>query len=254
MYKMPVRRRYVNRKRRVVRRRRPVRRMGVVGRRMLNINNYHFKRSGAALRIRHVSGDNGDVWRIEDSAGMLNPLYASGAAWGPESIIGTYQNSFALNSRLTAVEGYTDFTNLYDRYKITGVKATFMYQSDSSAVNSSSVLPTIMYAVDKDDLTPDGFSTFRQKQDMKRKILTANRPFSIYWKPKKQMTVSSLTAEADAISTNVGWNNCAFPGINHLGLKFYCNNLYGGTAGIASTVQTQLDIQITYYLAFKDPQ
>lgn len=248
---MPVRRRYVNRKRRVVRRRRPVRRYA---RRLPVRNSYHYKRSGAAIRIRHVTGDNGDVWRIEDSAGMLNPLYASGTAWGPESIVGSYQNSFALNSRLNAVEGYTDFTNLYDRYKITGVKATFMYQSDSSAVNSSSVLPTIMYAVDKDDLTPDGFSAFRQKMDMKRKILTANRPFSVYWKPKKQMTVSSLAAEADVISTNVGWNNCAFPGINHLGLKFYCNNLYGGTAGVASTVQTQLDIQITYYMTFKDPQ
>lgn len=248
---MAIRRRYVNRKRRVVRRRRPIRR---VARRLPVRNNYHFKRSGTAIRIRHVSGDNGDVWRIEDSAGMLNPLYASGTAWGAESIIGSYQNSFALNSRLTAVEGYTDFTNLYDRYKITGVKATFMYQSDSSAVNSSSVLPTIMYAVDKDDLTPDGFAAFRQKQDMKRKILTANRPFSIYWKPKKQMTVSSLATDVDAVATNMGWNNCAFPGINHLGLKFYCNNLYSGTAGVASTVQTQLDIQVTYYLAFKDPQ
>lgn len=244
----------VGRRRPVFRRRRPVRRMGAVKRSLMNINNYHFKRSGSSLRIRHVSGDNGDVWRIEDSPGVLTSTYASGAAWGVESIIGSYQNSFALNSRLSAVEGYTDFTNLYDRYKITGIKATFIYQSDSSAVNSSSVLPTMMYAVDKDDLTPDSFSQIRQKQDMKRKILTANRPFSVFWRPKKQMTVSSLATEVDAVATNTGWNNCGFPGINHLGLKFYLNNLYGGTAGVASTVQTQLDIQITYYLAFKDPQ
>lgn len=216
-------------------------------------NMYVYKRSGATLRIRHVSGDNGDVWRIEDAVGQLNPLYASGTAWGPESVLGSYQNSFSLNARLGFVENYTDFTNLYDRYKILGVKVTFLYQISEATAGGQQILPTIMYAVDHDDNSPSTFSQMRQKQDMKRHILTANRPYSIYYKPKKMMMVSDTSTSSNSVITSTGWNNCDFPGINHAGLKFYLNNLYSGSSGVASTIQSQLDIQVTYYLGFKDP-
>lgn len=217
-------------------------------------NMYVYKRSAQALRIRHVSGDNGDVWRIEDAAGQLISNYASGAAWGVESILGSYQNGFSLNGRLNFLENVSDFLSLYDRYKILGIKVTFLYQISEATAGGQQILPTIMYAVDNDDNSPPTFSQMRQKQDMRRKILTGNKPFSIYYKPKKLVSQSDLAGVSSSSITSAGWTNCDYPGVNHAGLKFYINNLYSGAAGVASTIQSQLDVQVTYYLAFKDPQ
>lgn len=216
-------------------------------------NIYIFKRMAQQVQIRHVSGDAGDIWRITDAAGQLNSTYASGASWGTSALVGSYFNGFSLNSRLNFVENPSDFTNLYDRYKIVGVKVTFNNQISEATAGGAQVLPLLTYAVDYDDLNPPSESQMRQKQDVKRKVLTANKPVSIYYKPKKLLTVADLATTSNAVITNVGWNNCDFPGINHGGLKFYLSNLYSGIPATTS-VQAQIDIVVQYYLAFKDPQ
>lgn len=222
-------------------------------------NNYHFKRMTQQIQIRHTSGDNGDVWRITDAGQQLNATYATGTSWGTSVLSGTYLNGFALAARLNSLEAPTDFTNLFDRYKINGVKVTFLNQISDAPAGGQSVLPLLTYATDYDDLNPPTESQMRQKQNVKRKVLHANRPVSIYYKPKRIMsaldpasTINSGTT--NSVVTTTGWNNCDFSQVTHCGLKFYLQNLYGGAAGSSSSIQSQIDIVVNYYLTFKDPQ
>lgn len=216
-------------------------------------NNYHFKRMAQVLQVQHISGNGGNVWTINDPASQLNSQYASGAAWGSDILTGTYYSGFALNNRLNFLEDSTDFTRLFDRYKINGVKVTFLNQISEATAGGAQVLPLLTYAIDYDDQGPPTASQMRQKQYVKRKVLTANKPVSIFYKPKKLLTVSDLATTSNSVITNVGWTNCDNPGVNHGGLKFILSNLYGG-APATTSVQSQIDIVVQYYLSCKDPQ
>lgn len=248
-YKMVFRRR-AWRKKPAVRRRRPVRR-GMVRRVPRGIpGTYRFKRMTNLVRIYHQAGDAANIWRIDDTTVILNPSTAGGVAWPADNLSGTVQNQFACRHSLNQVMQSTDFTSLYDRYKITGVKATFLYQISDAGTTGAGVLPTIMWAPDYDDIVAPTYPALRSKQNAKQRILTANAPFSIYYKPRVMGAVQSSNA---ALTQNAlvsrGYINSEFPAIDHAGLKFSLNNLYGSTA-----VSAQLEIKFTYYLSMKDPQ
>lgn len=217
-------------------------------------NLYMFKRLGNVVRIQHRAGAAGDVWNIEDpNTHIVNSIYATGASWGTEAIPGSYQNGFCCNFAINKVVDSSDFTALFDRYKIVGIKAKFMYQINNADAGGQSVLPTIMYYPDYDDNAAPTYGQMRVKQGVKSKVLEANKPFSIFFKPKRLVSVSDGAGNSNSMITNSGWLNSQFAGVNHLGLKFYINNLYGG-APATTTVNAQLEVQFTYYLAFKDPQ
>lgn len=219
-------------------------------------NNYHFKRMTQQIQIRHVNGDPGDVWRITDGGSQLYSTYTTGGVWGSSVLNGTYLNGFALVNRLNCLENASDFTALFDRYKLNGVKVTFLNQISEATAGGAQVLPLLTYAVDYDDLSPPTESQMRQKQNVKRKVLTANRPVSIYFKPKRVMPAadpSSGTGLTNSVVTNAGWTNCDYPQVTHGGLKFYLSNLYGG-ATATTTVQAQIDVVVQYYFSCRDPQ
>lgn len=231
-------------------------------------NNYHFKRMTQQIQIRHVAGDAGDIWRITDSAGQLTPSLASGTSWGTSAIVGSYFNGFAMVNRLNCLESPADFTALFDRYKINGVKVTFLNQISDATAGGQQVLPLLTYAVDYDDFSPPTEAQMRQKQNVKRRVLHANRPVSIYYKPKRLMpavdpagTTINVSGGAGTVTlpitnsvvANAGWTNCDYSQVTHGGFKFYLSNLYSGQPA-TTTVQAQIDIVVQYYLTFKDPQ
>ena len=173
-------------------------------------NNYHFKRMTQQIQIRHLNGDAGNVWRITDGGGQLAPTYADNTAWGTSVLSGTYFNGFAMVNRLNALENAQDFTGLFDRYKLNGVKVTFLNQISEATAGGAQVLPLLTYAVDYDDFSPPTESQMRQKQYVKRKVLTANRPVSIYYKPKRIMPAADPSGVVNAgltnsVVTNAGW-------------------------------------------------
>lgn len=221
-------------------------------------NSYHFKRLTQSIQIYHNNGKAGDIWNINDPAGQLTPLYADNTVWGSSALSGTYTNSFVLSQRLNNLQAPSDFTNLFDRYKLNGCKVTFMYQISEATAGAQQVLPMLSYAVDYDDLSPPTENQMRQKQDVKRKILTANRPYSIYFKPKRLVTVADPagtvnTGLTTSMITSQGWINCDYPQVTHLGLKFKLDNLYSGLPA-TTNVQAILDVNVSYYFSCKDPQ
>lgn len=246
-----VRRRMVSRKRKFVRRRRIGRR---VPRPLKNL--YAFKRFGSTVSIYHANGDAGNIWRIQDTSGTcINPYLPSGASWSAGLLAGTYANGFSLSFALGQSQNYTDFTALFDRYKLTGAKVTFLYQISEATAGGAQVLPTINYGVDYDDnAPPTSLDVMKQKQNTKRRILTANRPYSIFVKPRHLNTVLDAGgATSNVLSSTSGWLNCENPNVPHQGLKFWIQDLYSG-GSTTTTIQSKLDISIQLYLKLKDPQ
>lgn len=239
------------RKKPAIRRRRPVRR-GMIRRVPRGIPGvYRFKRMCAPVRIYHNIGDGAAVWRIEDPNVILNPTSLSGAPWAGETLGSTYQNQFGCRHALNQITASSDLSNLFDMYKITGVRATFLYQISEASASGGGVLPTILYAPDFDDSSPPSYNDLRQKQNAKQKILMANKPFSVFYRPKIVGSVqnSNASGTASASISNRGFLDSTFNQVDHYGMKFSLNNLYGTTA-----VASQFEIQFTYYLTMKGPQ
>jgi len=143
-----------------------------------------------------------------------------------------------VNFSLNDIPGYLEFTNLFDYYKITGIRAKFIpYQTQSnstSTINNASNVP-IFFCVDTSDNTPpltvDELTEF---QDCKISNLYSG--FDIYFKPK--------FADATAAARD-GWVACSNPSLNYYGLKY----------AIPATANAMTYYLIyTFYVSFKDPK
>lgn len=206
-----------------------------------------FKREGAVVRINNTGmgaaaylNTTANGWQLSYQA---NDTFAS-----------TQQFGIAASFRLKDVLTPTDFTDLFDRYKIVKVVLKMMYQSNvSSAYPGSDLLPIINYSFDADDAeVPPNLETVTTKGYCKNRVLNANRPFSWVCKPRidKQIYNDGITTAYS--SERACWIDCQNPTVQHFAFKAWVNNfpLGQGDAGIMS----QLTIQPIYYLAFKDSQ
>lgn len=248
---MPVIRRRIGRKKPAMRRRR-IRRPGLRITRVPRLSGIHrFKRLTREVRIAHYSGAAANQFTHEDPANILNfPATSPAALWFAESMPNTFQNQFACVHRLDQLETPTDFINLFDSYKITGVKATFMFQQSDANMTGLAVLPTILYSTDYDDDVPPTYSLMRSKQNTKQRVLQAGKPFSIFYRPKLSGTITAGYASVPGgIVGAKGWVDTGVSNADHYGLKFAINNMYSST-----TNNSQIEIKFTYYLAMKDPQ
>lgn len=176
---------------------------------------------------------------------------------------GLYQFGGTMRFQLDDVISHSDFTNLYDRYKITGAKVTFIplanmgYNSSSSSGNSgSATIPTISYSIDYDDsVMPNSSLDILDKMDARVRRL--DKPFSVYVKnPKVSLAVDISGGATTALGalSSAGYFNCANDSINFRGLKFWIRDmdLPDGTAAV--NLNSLIRIQVKYYVAFKDPQ
>jgi len=172
---------------------------------------------------------------------------------------GLYQFGGVMKFQLDDVINPTDFTTLYDRYKITGVKLTFIplsnqgYAGASSTGNqSSATLATMAYSIDYDDSSiPASSLEILEKMDCRIKRL--DKPVSIYIKsPKVSTTVNSESGNVSAGIGATGYFNCANDDINFRGLKFYIRDMPLPDA--TKDMNSLIRVQAKYYLAFKDPQ
>lgn len=213
-------------------------------------NTYRFKRQAATSFV---------TWKYDATNGIVvNTLgqFAKGAVTSSTlttsgGLVGYYDVGLSQWFQLSDLPSYSDFTSLYDRYRITGVKLKITYLSNQAAVNSLSVLPVLNYAIDYDDNSvPSSESTMQEKQDVKTKVLLANKPISIYIKnPKVQAAVLNNAGTFDAAMVTNGFVNCTYPTTKHNGLKMWISSIYSNAGS-----QCALRIVPTYYLALKDPQ
>lgn len=218
---------------------RKLRSVGTKGLKTKRISNkYVFKRAGQEQTIMNtgpgtVALTNTGItgWALAGTTADANNLYQFGGAF---------------QAQLNQVEQWGDFAQLFDRYKISGVKLKFIPLTNSSEVGNA--VPMIAYAIDLDDASvPSSYAELNQKYNVHKKRL--DKPCSIYIKPRVASSIYSGLTSGYAVGKPM-YIDCNDPGVPHYGLKYWIRDMSLGS----TTTNTVVRIETTYYLSLKDPQ
>jgi len=214
--------------------------------------NYRVKKA-IPYRI-HVFRRNAVIMRITQTAqNAVTLVDGAGSAFigstAPDSMTNTIQFGISNLYKLSSVIDSTDFTNLYDKYKIVGVKLKIMYQANTASTGGNSVMPVITYCPDHDDAAiPGSLNIVSTKAASRSRILTADKPVNIYIKPKVGVALYQGLFTGFGTGSNM-FINASNPDVQHYGFKFWVNNFY-----TPAGANNQITIQPTYYIACKESQ
>lgn len=154
-------------------------------------------------------------------------------------------NSYTpVNIALTSLPNYTEFTALYDQYKITGLKVKFVPRGNSSDITTQNNISSLFTVIDLDDGNP--LTTVDQAmQYQSMKMCRSTQTQVRYLKPR--FNVGAINQVAGGLigkkNTN-GWLDCTSDSVVHYGIK---------TALTAGATQSVIyDLMVTVYLAFKN--
>lgn len=158
--------------------------------------------------------------------------------YGTGATVAVTPTLVAQNYSLNDLPNYTEFTALFDFYKITGIRIRFLpYQTESNStgtVNNAANVP-IFHVVDTSDATaPTTVEELCEYQD--HKISNLYTGFDVYFKPKFSDATSA---------TRDGWVATTNPSLNYNGFKY---------AIPPTTNAMTFYIVVTFYMAFKDPK
>lgn len=149
----------------------------------------------------------------------------------------------ALIFRLDLLPNYTEFTNLYDQYKILGVAVTFLPKQTQSVsignVNNADASARIFTAIDYNDVNPPAtVDELREYQNAK--YTSALRRHTRYIRAPKVQDQGSTYIPGNP------WIDTTSPGKYYFGLKYGIEPINSST-----TTSMNVGLELTYYLAFK---
>lgn len=154
-----------------------------------------------------------------------------------------YQNAF--DTRISYLPNATEFSNLYDQYKITYVVHRFFLEIDPSAqAAASAIFPKLYYVRDQDSL---GFLTLdemRERSNCRIKVLTPTRPVVVKYKPNLLAEVyrnASLSTYSPKWNT---WLDIATVDASHFGLIWNIDNF--------TNTNYKLNVQTKVYFACRN--
>ena len=173
--------------------------------------------------------------------------------------------SLSLDFQLRDLVDYTDFTTLYDKYKLAFVKVRIipLATSVSTAAAYSSVFSQssmIIHSIlDSDDNanappTAAGVDQLRQYQTYKVANLIANaqRGVTRVVRPSILMAVNDSAGTAVGSRISKGWLNLGNSSVPHFGIKYIFEGISGGSGGPVNGVKVEMKIEAKFYLAFKE--
>ena len=163
--------------------------------------------------------------------------------------VGTGWTAFPFQFKLDNLPAYSEFTSLFDAYRINGVKLTFTPFWDSNdVVNQGTVSnPRVYTVIDANGIPPGSVNTeakMHEYSNMKI-IYDPMKAFSIYIKNPSYELASTGTGN-NAVTSNRDWLDTDNPSIPH----------NGAAVGMIIPVGTPTtgfyyNVIATYYLEFK---
>lgn len=159
------------------------------------------------------------------------------AAYASSAVTDTlFSRKFALSD----LANYTEFTSLYDQYKIRAIKFSLIPRVTEADTSQS--VPTVSTCIDFDDNTaPSSIDDMVQYQNFK--MTRGNKIHNRYWKPAvSSMAWNSGVGTAYTVSKNL-WIDVGSSGIPYFGIK--------GCIQQSAVAQT-FDLKVDYYMMFKN--
>ena len=158
--------------------------------------------------------------------------------------------------RLQDVPSYADFTNLFDQYKICGIKLRFVFNKNSSdaGVNAAPLnqfLPNIYTVIDYDDgtaLSGGNANTYLEYSNCH--VNRLDRPFKRYFRPHIAEGAYGGVAFTRYANKKSCWLDTDSTDVEHYGAKYFID---GGMMGGSGTVIIgKLQVFATFYIACKN--
>lgn len=181
-------------------------------------------------------------------------------AGGTSATTGTW--TYALDQ----TAGYSEFTNLFDQYRLERVVvmlklhvnpnafvATDQTASSSSATPvpgiASVSYPSIYLVNDHDDSNSETLATMKQRAKLKRFILMPNK--IVKWSVRPSLLVQNYVS---AVSTSYSpkfhtWVDCGYASTPHYGTK-WCLDYDGAT--VPANGNITVNVEFKYYFSCKD--
>lgn len=150
---------------------------------------------------------------------------------------------------LSQLPSYTEFTNLFEQYRINAVKFDFIPKSTSFEANTSAAvatMPRLYTIIDKDGNAQTSSEVAMQQYGNSRLIRDPSKPFSIYIKrPCVQFgTANTITIVGGAPKPSP-WLDCDNFSVQHWGCAI------GGIMP-TGTGSVSFSVVATYYMQFKN--
>lgn len=150
--------------------------------------------------------------------------------------------SFALDQ----LPNYTEFTNLYDSFRINFIVQKWHLKIDPSAQTATTAsYPKLYWVVDNDDSTaPSNLNELRQHSRCKMAVMNPNRPVTIKFRPSVLMQAyegATATAYVPKWKQYIDCNDFATP---HYGLKLGIDDL--------TNINYKVTVETIMYFTMKD--
>lgn len=190
--------------------------------------NYQFKR-----RSNYRSGNAFNTKRWVYQKVVLLGDNVANYGWG--------QITFALSE----VPNYSEFTALFERYRLTGVALRYrLTRTDDSTASLKGYIPTLVAVKDYDDSsTPTSFNELCQYPQAKTMVFASDKTYYRQFIRPACQTATYRTALSTGYSPSwTTWIATVNPDVPHYGMKYAWEKLYQGH---------QLEIECCYYLRFR---
>lgn len=135
----------------------------------------------------------------------------------------------AFSFYLSDVTNYTDFTNLYDQYRINmvvmkvrmvNVPEAYAQAGSTVTPNSMNMYPRIWWTLDYDDTTAENWTTLKQRGTAKFKHMNPRKDTKIVIRPRPLIQLYNSAIDAGYATHKKCWINCANSDVPHYGLKW----------------------------------
>lgn len=157
----------------------------------------------------------------------------------------------AMQFTLSNVAQYTDFTNLFDQYRIDRILVQFFptWTSKDAPVNATnSFVPTMCVAPDWDDSTvPGSLAELNAKPEVQ--YHRTDKPFSVWVKPHVDTEIYRTAVTTGYGNMKNAWIDSASSDIPHYGLKYAI--LGNGAGGVGGNNIGPLQVVVKYFLSFR---
>lgn len=130
--------------------------------------------------------------------------------------------------RISNIPNVTEFSVLFDHYRIWKAELRFVPFNNNAEVANTSILPEMKYYVDTDDYNaPSTLNEILERQDVKSVYLDKIRTITLYPKCANEVFRTGVTT---AYSTPIRnpWIDFAATDVEHYGFKWYVPNLTAG--------------------------
>lgn len=207
---------------------------------------HYFKRSLELSNVQKGNISNTVSITLSNNPGYMKIALAAAA--------GLSQASFAFAFQFSDLPTVTDFSDLFDRYIIKGVKIKIMPMGvGQQTYNSSPPAVTLHDVVDYDDATQPAAATavsvLNQYESYKcRNLTVGGKPIVRYIRPRIATGAYGGAVFTNYANSRAQWIDMASTSVEHYGWKG-CIEASNDTA---QAVDVYIKVMLTYYFACKD--